>query len=299
VTTDAHTTHTREDEAACVEVIQAGALTTIQDAGRPGYAHLGVPRSGAADLASLRLANRLVGNPADTAALETTMLGMTVRPRTGRWWAVTGAPCQVRVADRVVSCDQPIYVPAGAVLRVGPAVEGVRTYLAVSGGIAVPAVFGSRATDTLSGIGPPPVRDGDVLPLGTAAAPPSTVDVVPRPAWPQRPQIRLRLCLRTDWFTAASVARLAAASYQVTAHSDRVGVRLAGPALERTVHEELPSEGMVLGAVQVPPDGQPVILLADHPTTGGYPVVGVVEPDDLWLVAQARPGTEVQFRLIR
>ncbi|MEV4196790.1 biotin-dependent carboxyltransferase family protein [Micromonospora globbae] len=276
-----------------IEVLRAGALTTVQDLGRPGYAHLGVPRSGALDPAALRLANRLVGNPEAAAGLEITATGCTLRLTRAATVAVTGADAEIRVGARPGDVGRPLSVPAGAVLRIGPASRGVRNWLAVGGGVDVPPVLGSRATDTLSGLGPPPLRDGDRLPLGTPAGPPPPVDLTVGP--PPRDELRLTLRLgpRDDWFTPAALDRLFGTAYTVSPLSNRIGARLAGAPLPRAVTGELPSEGVVLGAVQVPADGQPLIFLADHPTTGGYPVVGVVA--DVTPLAQARPGTTVRF----
>ncbi|QLQ40252.2 biotin-dependent carboxyltransferase family protein [Micromonospora robiginosa] len=188
---------------------------------------------------------------------------------------------------------RPLSLPAGAVLRIGPARVGVRTWLAVSGGIAVEPVLGSRSTDTLSGLGPPPLRDTDRLPLGAPTGPPAPVDLTVGPPVPAEVRLTVRPGPRRDWFTPEAVDLLCRAAYTVTPASNRVGARLAGAALPRAVAGELPSEGLVLGAVQVPPDGQPLVFLADHPTTGGYPVLGVV--DDVTPLAQARPGTTVRF----
>ncbi|MGC4852289.1 biotin-dependent carboxyltransferase family protein [Micromonospora sp. DT4] len=276
-----------------IEVLRAGALTTVQDLGRPGWAHLGVPRSGALDPAALRLANRLVGNTEEAAGLEITLTGCALRLTRATTVAITGAEVTVRAGERAGDTGRPLTVPAGTVLRVGPARRGVRSWLAVAGGIDVPAVLGSRATDTLSGLGPAPLRDGDRLPLGPPTGEPAPVDVTigVTPA----PELRLgvRLGPRDDWFTPTALDRLFGSAYTVSPVSNRVGARLAGAALPRAVAGELPSEGIVLGAVQVPADGQPLIFLADHPTTGGYPVIGVVT--DVTPLAQARPGTTVRF----
>lgn len=148
-------------------VVRAGALTTVQDLGRPGYAHLGVPRSGALDAPAAALVNRLVGNPPEAAVLETTLNGCALRPRCPVTVAVGGAPCPVTVDGRPVAWGAPVRVPAGALLDIGAALSGVRTYVAVSGGVAVEPVLGSRSTDLLSGLGPPPLTDGAVLPWGT------------------------------------------------------------------------------------------------------------------------------------
>ncbi|GAA5048060.1 5-oxoprolinase subunit C family protein [Streptomyces similanensis] len=280
-------------------VVRAGALTTVQDGGRPGHAHLGVPRSGALDAPAAALANRLVGNPRGAAVLETTLDGCALRPRSPVAVAVTGAPCPVRLDGRPVAWGAPVRVPAGAVLEVGAAVRGVRGYVAVGGGVAVEPVLGSRSTDLLSGLGPAPLTDGTVLPLGPPAGLPAAVDVAPRPGPAAELVLRVVLGPREDWFTARALRVLATRPYRVSSASNRVGLRTEGPALERARTGELPSEGMVLGAVQVPPDGRPVVFLADHPTTGGYPVIAVVRAADLPAAAQAAPGTPVRFVPVR
>lgn len=276
-----------------IEVVRAGALTTVQDGGRPGWAHVGVPRSGALDQPALRLANRLVGNDETAAALETTLTGCALRFSVEAAAAVTGAAAQVRIDGRPADTLRPLVIRPGELLDVGPARRGVRSYVAIGGGIAVDAVLGSRSTDMLSGLGPAPLRDGARLPIGPAG--PVPADAVPAPPVPvpESLDLAVRLGPRHDWFTADSVATLLSAPYVVSPKCDRVGARLSGPALARARTDELPSEGMVLGAVQVPSDGQPLILLADHPTTGGYPVIAVV--DDVTPLAQARPGTTVRF----
>ncbi|MFI6758308.1 biotin-dependent carboxyltransferase family protein [Micromonospora sp. NPDC050417] len=283
----------QHDAGQRVEVLRAGSLTTVQDLGRPGWAHLGVPRSGALDPYALRLANRLVGNPESAAALETTMTGCTVRLHRAGTVAVTGAPAVLRVGGRAVDTGGPVAVPAGAVVELGAARQGVRTYLAVAGGITVEPVLGSRATDTLSGLGPAPLVDGDTLPVGPVTAGPAPVDFLPHVPPPAELDLRVRFGPRQDWFTPEAVGTLLGTAYTIGSMSNRVGARLAGAALPRAVTGELPSEGVVLGAVQVPADGQPLIFLADHPTTGGYPVIAVL--DNVVPLAQARPGTIVRF----
>lgn len=276
-------------------VVRAGALTSVQDLGRAGHAHLGVPRSGALDRRASDLANRLVGNPVGAAVLETTANGCAVRPHCPVTVAVTGAPCRVTVDGRPVAWGAPVRVAAGQVLEVGQAASGVRSYLAFAGGIACEPVLGSRSTDLLSGLGPAPLADGAVLPLGVEAGPPAYADAVPWQGPPRELVLRALPGPRTDWFAPQALRTLSTAVYRVSSASNRIGLRTEGPPLERAVHGELPSEGMVLGAVQVPPDGRPVVFLADHPTTGGYPVIAVVREPDLAPAAQAAPGTPVRF----
>jgi biotin-dependent carboxylase-like uncharacterized protein len=276
-------------------VVRPGLLATVQDLGRPGLAHLAVPRSGAADRDGLQLANRLVGNPADAAGIETTLLGADLRFGAGRWVAVTGAPAPVRVDGHPAGLNRPQWVPAGATLSIGPAERGVRSYLAVAGGIDVPPVLGSRSTDVLSGLGPAPLATGRILPVGPPRAAPPPVDVAPRPLIPDPARLRVIPGPRDHWFDGRTLRTMSTSAYRVTAESNRIGVRLAGPTLPASTTGSLPSEGMVRGSVQVPPSGQPLVFLADHPTTGGYPVIGVVHPADMGLVAQARPGCVVRF----
>lgn len=273
-----------------LHILATGPLLTVQDLGRPGHASLGIGRSGAADRGSLRLANRLLGNPADAAALEVTFGGLSLSTDRGLFVVLTGAPCAMSIgAPHTVT-----YLPPGAELHLDPPATGMRSYLAVRGGIDVEPVLGSRATDTLSGIGPPPVRPGDSLAVATASEPMPGVQEAPVAPLPERLLLRVQPGPRADWFE--SLAPLFSGVYEVSADSDRVGMRLAGPALVRSNDAELPSEGMVLGALQIPPTSEPVLFLADHPVTGGYPVAGVVLSADVDLAAQARPGTRLRFR---
>ncbi len=279
-----------------LEVRSAGPQVTVQDLGRPGQAHLGVPRSGALDTPAHRLANRLVGNDESAATLECLGGQLSVLTRTAVTIAVTGAHVPVTVAGRGQEWGNAVSVAAGSVVELGAATQGLRAYLAVSGGVMVEPVLGSRSTDLLSGLGADQVREGDVLPLGEPHRSPSPVDAG-RPPRRSR-ELRLRLGPRDDWFEAASIEALSGSAYVVGSDSNRIGLRLEGEPIRRRGDDELPSEGMVLGAVQVPPNGQPVVFLNDHPTTGGYPVVGVVMLEDLAVCAQLRPGDEVTLRVV-
>ncbi|SED81852.1 biotin-dependent carboxylase uncharacterized domain-containing protein [Amycolatopsis tolypomycina] len=276
-----------------LEVLDPGRLALVEDLGRPGYAHLGVAPSGALDTASLRLANRLVGNAEAAAGIETLLGGLSVRFTAAVTAAVTGPAVDVRIDGRPVGSHAPLAVRAGQTLTLGTPPVGLRCYLAVSGGIAVEPVLGSRSRDVLSGIGPPPLETGDVLPLGNPGIPIGADVVVPAPA-PGELVVPVTLGPRDDWF--ADPAGGLAAGWTVTAESNRVGLRLDGTPLRRAVEGELPSEGVVTGAIQVPPSGLPVVFLADHPTTGGYPVAAVVKTAALSALAQARPGTRIRFR---
>ena len=278
-----------------ITVLDPGPLTTVQDQGRRGFAHLGVPRSGALDQAAARYANRLVGNPEDAAVLETTLGGVSLRMDGATAVAVTGAPASVTVGGRPGPFAEPVRIRAGETVVVGPAASGLRSYVAFSGGVDVEPVLGSRSTDTLSGLGPSPLIAGARLPLGEPVGDPRHVDVPVVLRHPEDVRVRLALGPRLDWFTEDALARLTGSTYTVSPDSNRVGVRLDGEPLERHRRTELPSEGLVLGAVQVPASGKPLVFLNDHPTTGGYPVVGVVAPADLAVCAQLRPGATVRF----
>ncbi|WP_309229482.1 MULTISPECIES: biotin-dependent carboxyltransferase family protein [unclassified Blastococcus] len=277
-------------------MLAPGPLATVQDLGRPGRAAIGVTRSGAADAASAALANRLVGNRPEAALLEVTAGGLRLRAGRTVLVAVTGAPLPVAVDGRPAPFAAPMTLPPGAVLSLGTPWAGLRSYLAVRGGIDVPPVLGSRSTDTLSGLGPPPLTAGTLLPVGDLAADEPVVDVAPVGPPPDRPVLRVLPGPRRDWLDDAAWAALTTQEWAVAADSDRVGLRLTGPRLARAREGELPSEGLVAGAVQVPPDGAPVLFLADHPVTGGYPVLAVVVTADLPLAAQLRPGDGVRFR---
>ena len=278
-----------------IEVLAPGLLATVQDRGRPGWAAVGVSRSGAADRGAAALANRLVGNAPDAAVIEVTLGGLAVHLRRTAYLVLTGAPCPVTLDGHALAIDAPFHAAADAVVRLGVPSTGLRTYLAVRGGIGVEPVLGSRATDLLTGVGPAPLAAGDVLPIGDdVAGDPPGVDH----ATVRQHDDQLVLLLpgpRVDWFAGDALATLTVAPYVVTAASNRTALRLDGPTLTRSIARELPSEGLVPGAVQVPPDGKPVVFLVDHPVTGGYPVVAVVRDADLDLLAQRRPGDKVRF----
>lgn len=282
-----------------IEILRPGPLTTVQDEGRPGLARFGVGPSGACDRVAYRLGNRLVGNVPAAASLELTLGGLRARFTSSCWVAVTGAPAPIKCDGHRMAMNSPLRVQAGAELRIGPARAGLRSYLAVRGGIAVPQVLGSRSRDTLAGIGPEPVRAGDVLPIGEATmGPVESVDIPDAVEPAVEPVVEFLVVRRSEWFTDAALDAIHCAPYSVAAESNRVGVRLCGTAIPRARYEELPSEGLVAGAIQVPPSGQPVIFLADHPVTGGYPVVGVVRASSLPLLAQVRPGQRLRLAMV-
>jgi biotin-dependent carboxylase-like uncharacterized protein len=313
--------------SAAFEVLAAGPLTLLQDAGRPGFAHLGVTASGAADQAAYDAANRLVGNESWAAALEVVFGGLELRARRTLLVALTGAPATAMVTEFVrVGRHSASYsdvaaarirrtvvnpagtsftVLAGDTIALGAPATGLRSYLAVRGGFDAERVLGSRSSDVLSGLGPAPLRPGDLLDLagdehGTAGDWPDAT-LIP-PTLPRSGPVLLAISRgpRNEWFGDDGWATLLRTFWVVGADSNRVGVRLEGPdgaAVARLLDHagELPSEGMVVGAVQIPPSGQPVVFHRDHPVTGGYPVIGVLTEGALDRAAQLRPGDPVRF----
>jgi len=292
-----------------LEIIDPGMLTLLQDLGRPGYASMGVSTSGALDPVSLRAANRLVGNPSGAAALELTFGGLCLTARGEQVLAVTGAPVSLTISSpadadggarsRGVAMDRPFALGAGEELVLGRPAAGLRSYLAVRGGFDLEPVLGSLSTDVLAGLGPEPVTAGTVLPVGRPARGIPAV-AVPEPTGADpidTAEVVLDVVLgpRTDWFSADAVAVLTGQSWLVSARSNRVGLRLEGESLTRVIDAELPSEGTVAGAIQIPPNGQPVLFLADHPLTGGYPVIGAVATHHLPLAGQLPPGARIRF----
>jgi biotin-dependent carboxylase-like uncharacterized protein len=274
-----------------------GLQTLVQDGGRAGSAALGVSPSGALDAAAAGSANRLVGNGPGAAVLEHLLGGLELTAHGEHVLAVTGARAALTVTGPAPwrpPPGTPFALRDGERLAVGTVTAGARVYVGVRGGITVPPVLGSRSADTLAGLGPAPLAAGDALPVGpepgTAVRPPE-----PAPAPAAVPAVRVVPGPRDDWFTPAAVASFFAQEWELTASSDRVGARLSGEPLERVRTDELPSEGTVPGCVQVPPAGLPVVLLQDAPTTGGYPVLGVVHPEDLAVLAQLRPGGRLRF----
>lgn len=259
-----------------IHVTSWGIAGRPVDHGRPGRASLGAPRGGAVDVAALSLANRLVGNPDDAVGIESSG-GLSIAFDAPTMVAMAGAVAAVTVhRGPAVGWGSPGLVPAGSTLRIDRLLEGARAYLAVRGG--------------LSACG------GDRLEVGPDPRTPASSSPAPHPRFGG--PVRLWTGPRLGRFAGDAWALLVGSDFVVTSTS-RVGTRLRGPALRGTGTAELPSEGMVEGAVQVPPDGQPIVMLADHPTTGGYPVIAVVDPADLWMVAQAAPGTVLRFRAAR
>lgn len=287
---------TRQADVGGLEVLAPGPLTLVQDGGRSGFAAVGVTGSGAADPAALRAANRLVGNRSGAAGLEVLLGGLRLRARGTVVVALTGADARAQVDGREVACGRALRLVDGAELTLQPPDAGLRTWVAVRGGVAVPALLGSRSRDTLARWGPPPLTAGDLLGLGDEAvelpdphgqvppwARPAGVPVLellpgPQQAWLADPLPREPMVVQPD--------------------SDRVALRLTGRPWRRRAGE-LPPAPLVAGAVQLPPSGLPVVFGPDHPVTGGYPVVGVLTAASRAVWAQLRPGDEVVVRAAR
>jgi len=304
------------DHPAGLRILSPGLQSLVQDLGRPGHAGLGVSSAGALDRSSVRRANRIVGNGTSAAVVETVAGGLRVQAVGDQVLAVAGAPSALTVltpsdasgtgspepgqpdTSRVVPMATAFALLDGEILTVGAPERGFRSYLAIRGGVQADAVLGSRSTDTMSGIGPAPLATGQLLAAGMA----TTSNVVGNPELqPEFPDTGVTVLdivpgPREDWFDAAALESLCSQDWAVTPRSNRVGMRLAGEPLSRSRDGELPSEGTMAGALQIPPEGQPVLFLADHPITGGYPVIGVVVDHQLDLAAQVPIGGSIRFR---
>lgn len=282
-----------------LDILAPGPFASVQDLGRPGLAHLGVPRSGAADRGSLRLANRLVGNPEDAAGIETTFGGLRLRAIDDLVVAVTGAVADVDRNGAAYGRNAAMTLHDGDELFIGTTTSGLRNYVAVRGGVDAEPTLGSRSSDTLAKLGPPPLSVGTRLPVGahTGAWPPigeAPVD----DRLPDVVELDAAAGPRADH--VENLADLFTTIWTVDAASNRIGVRLNSSAPTTVRHRadvgELPSEGIAHGSVQLPPSGQPVIFLADHPVTGGYPVVAVLSTPSLDRAGQLAPGNLVRLR---
>ncbi|KCM61292.1 allophanate hydrolase [Mycobacterium tuberculosis BTB03-108] len=283
-----------------LEILRSGPLALVEDLGRAGLAHLGVGRSGAADRRSHTLANRLVANPDDWATVEVTFGGFSARVRGGDVdIAVTGADTDPTVNGIMVGTNSIHHVRDGQVISLGTPRAGLRTYLAVRGGVCVEPVLGSRSYDVMSAIGPSPLRAGDVLPVGEHTDDYPELDQAPVAAIEEHlVELRVVPGPRDDWLVDPDA--LVHTIWMASNRSDRVGMRLQGrPLQHRWPDRQLPGEGVTRGAIQVPPNGLPVILGPDHPITGSYPVVGVITDEDIDKVAQIQPGQYVRLHWAR
>ena len=281
-----------------IQVLVPGLLTTVQDLGRSGLGAFGVPVGGAADAHALRLGNLLLGNEEGAAALEATLVGPELLFEATAVVVLAGAPFGAQLDGAPLPPWEAVSVPAGGRLAVGRAFSGARGYVCVRGGLDVPSVLGSRATDVATGFGGldgRPLRAGDRLSVGAARGEPRGKRVDAAAARWSGPRRRLRVTPgpQDDWFGEDALAAFASRSFRVSASSSRTGVRLEGEPLAAP-SRSLVTEGVVAGAVQVPPAGLPIVLLVEHPSTGGYPKIGSVISADLSALAQLRPGEDVR-----
>ncbi len=288
-----------------LEIIKSGFLTTVQDAGRFGWGHFGVPPAGPMDPFAFRAANLLVGNPPDAAGLEITLAGPVLRASRECLIAVCGAEFDVWVGSLPAPTWHAVFVRAGYEIRFGQRRSGARAYLAVSGGIALSDFLGSCATYLPGGFGGlegRALRAGDQLVLGryrdsdlsirAGKARPRSA----RPLYSPSPTLRVVMGPQDDHFTSEGLATFVESEYEVTRSSDRIGYRLRGPAVAHRDKADIVSDGVVTGSVQIPGDRQPIVMMADHQTTGGYPKIATVIRADLPLLAQCLPGDRVRFR---
>lgn len=286
-----------------VAVQEAGPLTTVQDLGRVGHLRVGIPPSGPVDREALVLANRLVGNPDGAAGLECTLMGPRLEFADARWVAVTGAEISVTLDGAEMPRWVSFPVRAGGVLKIGAARVGVRAYLAVSGGLATPPVLGSRATylrGALGGVGGRALRKGDLLPLGAPAGAVGVrrVRADRIPTYGGEPSIDAILGPQDDRFTSAGIAALFEGPYEMLPQSDRMGARFKGPRIEHTRGHDIISDGIPLGGIQVIGEGQPIVLLVDRQTAGGYTKIGTVCSYEIGRVGQVKPGQRLRFRRV-
>jgi antagonist of KipI len=284
-----------------IRVLEPGPLTTVQDLGRRGYLRYGIPESGPIDRAAFVLANRLVGNADGWAGLECTLGGPWLEVLADGALAVTGAEMPLSVNDREAPCWRTVGVRAGDIVRLGSARSGVRGYLAFAGGLALPPVLGSRATylrGRLGGYNGRALRVGDEVPLGPAHPPPvgRRVKAGAIPRYDGEARVRVVLGPQADRFTTGGIATFLAGTYEMLPQSDRMGARLRGPWIAHARGHDIVSDGVPLGGVQVVGDGQPIVLLADRQSTGGYTKIATVCSVDVGRIGQIRPGAGLGFR---
>ena len=285
-----------------IRILDAGPQTTVQDLGRTGQMRYGIPPSGPVDRFAFVLANRLVGNADTAAALECTLIGPRFEITDAGAIAITGAEMPVTVNGRSAAGWSTIAVKAGDVVKLGPARTGVRSYVGVAGGLDVPLVLGSRSTylrGRVGGVKGRALRKGDelrVFPSGPVE--PRRVEPRAIPDYTGEPTVRAVLGPQADRFTAAGLEVLFGGRYEVLPQSDRMGSRLRGPRIAHTRGHDIVSDGIALGSIQVPGDGQPIVLLVDRQSTGGYTKAATICSCDIWRVGQARPGQSLRFHQI-
>jgi biotin-dependent carboxylase-like uncharacterized protein len=278
-----------------ITVLDPGPFASIQDLGRRGYCRWGISPGGAADRRSHSLANRLVGNAENAATIELTFGPVRLRIDEPSVIAVTGAAHVITITNVVGSPNGPIRLGPCDVTVHAPE-YGVRSYVVIRGGIETPLILGSRATDTISGFGAA-LRAGDIIPVGRSAIVSDIiVDHAPTRGFPRPAVLTAEIGPQFDWFTPEALTLFMAQTYTVSTDSNRVGVRILGEPLTRRNHSELMSEPVIRGAIEVTTEGQPIIFMADHPTTCGYPVIAVLHSKSAGLAAQLRPGDEARIR---
>src|SRR3984893_5641386 len=283
-----------------IQVQTPGLLTTVQDHGREGFGPIGVSPSGAADPMSLRIGHRLVANAESAAGLEMTLLGGTLLFPEGAILALTGSDFGATLDGATVDLRTSVEVRPGGTLRLGPTRSGARCYLCVQGGIVVTPFLGSASTHILAGLGGfegRALRKGDLLHIGPATRSFRKKTIAPQVLKYLSPHKVLRVTPgpQMDWFSESALRAFYAGTYRVSEQSNRMGLRLEGARVSQSASGEMITEGISLGAVQVPPGGLPIILFVDQPTTGGYPKIANVISADLHHVGQLRPGDEIQF----
>jgi antagonist of KipI len=292
---------TKAEPVRSVTVLKPGLFTTVQDTGRWGYQSSGVPVSGALDAGSHRQANALVGNDRDAATLEVTLAGPELRFDTAATIAITGAQLSPAHDGASVEMNTPLRVRPGSVLRFGERIAGARSYIAFDGGVAVPPVLGSRATHALTAMGGfrgRPLAQGDILPLAPAARPPARRHPdLDRSAVRGGARVRVLPGPQDDFFPEEAFTSLQRSRFKVASQSDRMGYRLIGPLVPRVAEREMISDATFPGAIQVPVSGEPILLMADRQTTGGYPQIAIVITADLPLAAQLAPGDWIEFQI--
>ena len=285
-------------------VVEPGLLTTVQDLGRPGYQRVGIPPSGPMDRGAFVLANRLVGNADGAAGLELTLKGPRLEVRRRTVLAVTGAEMGLTLNGREAPAWTAVLVQPGDVLAFRMAQTGCRAYLALAGGLDLPPALGSRATylrGRLGGLEGRALQKGDALPLGAPAQPLDRLGgraVAPagRPRYPAEVECRVVLGPQDDRFTPEGIRAFLEGPYEVTPQADRMGYRLKGVMIEHARGHDIVSDGIPLGGIQVPGEGQPIVLLVDRQTTGGYTKIATVIGPDIGRIGQTRPGQRVRFR---
>lgn len=292
-----------------IKIINGGLMTTVQDKGRFGYQASGMQVSGVMDRYSAIIANALAGNDADAALLETTFIGPEIEAQERLLVAVTGGQPIISIDGRDAAPYRTHVLQPGQRLKVAGMKSGIRAYIAIAGGIDVPVVMGSRSTNLklkIGGCSGRKLNAGDILPVGKASEQAKNVmegNASARSISIQQDAssvktIRIVLGPQNNYFSQETLDALEQAEYSITNESDRMGYRLSGPAIEKTITKDLITDGIVFGSIQIPPNGQPIIMMADHQTTGGYPKVGTVISADLSVLAQCTPGTKLRFKIV-